>query len=247
MPAMHPLVVSVTRSSGAEGGRGSRALANSLLVLAAALGLGYPLHAGATPIAVSYFDVGDEGWSGYGTGDSGGDFQHWSTGGNPGGHFNCLTREALEHCEFIAPPLFLGDLGAAVGGAVTFDLNERWFGSGEPVPATLGIDLHGPTTDLAIRIQFTSLGFDSWNSYAIPITPAAGWRRSGSPATLADIQAVLANVVEFNIVGNANGGFYDGARLDNVAIHPVPEPSTAALLACGLIGLGWRRRRGARA
>jgi len=247
MQVMYPLVAAVMRSRAAGGGRWTRALVNSLLAVIAVFWLGFPLHAGATPLAESYFDAGDEGWSGYGENDTGGDFRYWSTRGNPGGFVDCLTREALEHCEFIAPPEFLGDLSAAVGGEVAFDLTERWFGSEEPIPGILAVEFHGLTPDLVLRIGFPSLGFDTWNSYVLPITPSAGWRRSGSPATLADIEAVLANVVEFNIVGNANGWFYDGAGLDNVVIHPVPESSTAALLACGLIGLGLRRRRGDRA
>jgi hypothetical protein len=219
-----------------------RIATHPVLAVAAALWLGLPLSAGAVPIAESHFDVDDEGWSGYGESDMGGTFGRSPTGGNPGGFFRCETREVLERCEFIAPAEFLGDLSAAAGGGVSFDLTERWWGSEDPVPGTLAVEFQGPTPGLVLSIELASLGFDSWNTYALPLAPSAGWMRSGSPATLADIGAVLANVVELTIVGNANGSFYDGAGLDNVAIHPVPEPSTLPLVIAGLLALGGMSR-----
>jgi hypothetical protein len=88
-------------------------------------------------------------------------------------------------------------------------------------------------------------------------TVAAGWYTTSVPMSAANWTvadgtwaAVLGNVTEFKLQIEAvfTTGAFPGevTGIDNVMLSPVPEPSTYALFASGLLGMGVITRRRSR-
>jgi hypothetical protein len=220
--------------------------ANCLLILIAALAIQYPFSGGAAPIAASYFDVDEEGWTTPWSIDPlfGCESWHEPSGGNPGGYLFGSTIDMLEACHFTAPDEFHGDLSAAVGGSLSFDLWEGWDPDscvGENCSnSRIGVYIQGGAS--AISFDVPSLGWSAWNAYEVELHPSSPWL-SGT-TTLSDFETVLSDVTSLTISTNENADCcLGGAFLDNVVL--TPEPSTALLLAIGLAGLAVMRRRSA--
>ena len=91
------------------------ALAGAAAILAAAAS-----PAIASPIVSSSFDTGTDGWTADGDVAS---FSHQAAGGNPGGYIAAVDAAQGPIIYFVAPAAYLGDLSAALGGLLSFDLN----------------------------------------------------------------------------------------------------------------------------
>jgi hypothetical protein len=202
--------------------------------------------ANAAPIVSSTFDTGDEGWivgsfltpSGPTTTPT-----YVSTGGNPDGYLHADDFAAWS--AYHAPAKFRGDLSAAYGAVLSFDIRIPGV---DPMTYSAVI-LSDGTTTLQYRGNPTPGG---WYRYLIPLVASAGWQHStdgkspGAAATEAELQAVLSNIQFLHINADWLTGM-DYADLDNVIIAN-PEPST--MLLCGtvilvLAGIG-RARSGKR-
>ena len=192
----------------------------------------------SAPIVSSTFDTDSDGWLV-------GDFLF--TGGptttptyNAGGYIHADDFAAWS--AFQAPAKFLGDLSAAYGATLSFQLRA----AGVDGPAYSAIVISNGSTTL----QFSGLPVAGvWHNFAMPLLAAAGWQHStngktaGAAATEAELQAVLANVQFLHINADWLTG-QDYAELDNVEIVYNPEPSTMLLLGTALAALaGFARRR----
>src|SRR5688500_4666332 len=110
----------------------SRAAATPSLLLPAAgllLMLTLAPSARADAIAVSTFDTGGEGWNAVSINNSGvlsgTHTVTWnSTGGNPGGHISRIDPQSGSIVYFNAPSKFLGDVSAAYGGTLGYEVRH---------------------------------------------------------------------------------------------------------------------------
>ena len=188
------------------------------------------------------FDASADGWTHAPGGDPDTTVTFSATGGNPGG---CIVLDdAAEGANdfFDAPAKYLGNDSVYFNGTFSFQLADN--SSIDSLSAELTLtDGAGDTLTQALP-NFSSGGYVSFSftlnqSGGWTYTPAGG---TGSAATQAEFQAVLANVSSLVVPGD----FHNGAEmtlLDNVALS-VPEPSTwaAVLGGAGLLGLTLRRR-----
>ena len=187
-------------------------------------------------VAQSTFDVDDEGWLvGGPIPDPPG---YFATGGNPGGFIRGFDASGSTggraFWAFIAPAAYLGDVSAAYGGALSFDLRQD-IEDGTPFNDDDVTLIGGGFT---IVIDAGPNPATTWTSYSVPFVETAGWVHDGTsqPPTMAEMQAVLGSLSEFWIRGEFIAG-NDSADLDNVVLtgSGVPAMSEVALLL--LVGL----------
>lgn len=142
-------------------------------------------------------------------------------GGNPGG---CIQTTDQDGTLFMfgAPSAFTGDQSAFIGGHLRYDL--QFADNGLP-PGSIHPDvvLHGAGLTLlidAFRDPPTQTG--QWETYTVPLSAAAGWRRdtvNGPPVTGDEFLAAMSSLDAVLI----RGDFWAGAettRLDNPALAP---------------------------
>ena len=190
-------------------------------------------------IASSTFDDGAEGWT---TLNDARNFAWISTGGNPGGHVGAEDIGNGQTWYFVAPSSFLGDVSAAFGGSLSFELQQSSVTSpfnDSDVVLTGG--------GLTLVYDFNYAPGTNWTGFNLSLDAAAGWRlnsTSGAAATAADIQTVLGDLAALRIRGEYRSGA-DRGQLDNVFLiaAPVPEPTPVAMLAAGLALLYLTTRR----
>ena len=187
-------------------------------------------------LAQSTFDVDDEGWLVGGPIPDPPD--HFATGGNPGGFIRGFDASGSTggrpFWAFIAPAAYLGDVSAAYGGALSFDLRQD-IADGSPFDDD-DVTLTGGGFTIVIDAGPTPTA--AWTSYSVSMVENAGWVHYGTsqPPTMTEMQAVLGSLSELWIRGEFIAG-NDSADLDNVVVTGmgVPTMSEAALLL--LIGL----------
>ncbi|MBN1396175.1 MAG: PEP-CTERM sorting domain-containing protein [Pirellulales bacterium] len=106
------------------------------------------------------------------------------------------------------------------------------------------------TSDLVkVGITFNALGGDDWSVQPYYQMSGGDITAAGAAVTLNDFRPSIGN---YGGVDNEPWNEYQlvslttGWRADNILLTQVPEPSTLALLACGLVGLlayAWRKRK----
>lgn len=193
--------------------------------------------------ATSSFDTDAEGWTAQG--DSEGPLTWVASGGNPGGHAQIDDQTLGGVTYFVAPAKFLGNQAAALGSLLRFDLKQVYPGGANQFNAA-DVLLQGAGLTLAYDTASNPAN-GSWTAYAVPLA-AGGWHLNalnGALATADQMAAVLGSLSSLRIRAEYQTGA-DIGHLDNVAL--VPEPASAALMACGLAGLagllGCSRRLG---
>jgi len=174
-----------------------------------------------TQNVASTFDVDEEDWAAIGNGSVGGSRPNWDAdGGRDGGYVWVSDGSNNWHCHWDAPAKFLGDVSAAYGRALTFNLAQ----SGGTY------DRSGPSVMLAgagVVVHYNGLPepYGGWTHYCLMLEESAGWRRHPSDelATEAELLAVLGNLGQIMIRAEYKGS---GAQmsLDNVRLDLGSEP-----------------------
>ncbi len=181
------------------------------------------------PLVSSTFGAGAEGWTTYADAD---DPVHAASGGNPGGHICATDQNAGQTWYFQAPSKFHGDLSAAYGQDLTFDLKQS--------VATGQFDDHDV---ILIGGTGLTLGYDTsynpgvtWTFYRVPLHES-GWEKTGSgkPVTQYEMESVLADLIALRIRGEFYTGVDTGC-LDNLKIYGPPDVVTVTLVVTPTAG-----------
>lgn len=211
------------------------------LLLAAAVAAVAPAQA-----MTSSFDTGADGWTAAFNGD---EPVVWNAAGFIDVHDNTDDWAYLG-----APAGFLAPIAA--GGSFRFELRHE-ASEGESRNYGVRVALTGAGTTLIAELDAPT---DFWTTYVFHLTEGAGWRsfgntqqdyHGGAPeADLTLLNAVLGNLSGVYIAtdytnGNRGNGRIDRTFIDNVQLlaAPVPEPQPWAMLAAGLMAVGWLSHR----
>lgn len=208
-----------------------RAFLATLVCVASILTLSF--DATGTPLAISTFDTGDEGWSV--TGDVHG-FQWQSSVGNPPGSILGIDNATGDTWGFLAPSKFLGNKEAAYGNTLSYDIDI----SDRDSSPWLWPDISLTGGGMSLYLYESSPVAGVWTSYNVSLTESAGWLKTSdnTTPTAAEMKQVLGDLTELYIRAEYKTG-PDYAYLDNVVL--TPEPATIGLL--GLGGFSLLRRK----
>jgi hypothetical protein len=214
-----------------------------------------PAQAGI--LASATFDAGDEGWlqGGFDGPDDGQPDTGvvWTAGAI------VVPHDYYSYAGFIGSEAFSGDLTAARGGTLSFDLSDA-INDGQPngagVAWTAYVSLYGANGMLIygglkdelpavnglthFSIILTAANFYTDGNLASGSGPTLG----GRPVTQEEFDAVFANVARLGIPADFSSSANDYSTLDNVVLTSgVPEPASWAMMIGGLgaIGVGMRR------
>jgi len=201
--------------------------------------VGFAISGIASAAITSTFNADSDGWSAIG--DFAAPVQWVATGGNPAGHIEIPDAVLGGVTFFVAPVKFLGDKSAAIGSALTFDLQQLISGGANQFNDS-DVVLTGNGITLVYDLP-TNPAIGSWTSYSVPLV-ASGWTVSslgGAAASESQFQQVLASLTQLRIRAEYQTGA-DTGLLDNVSL--VPEPTNVVMLLLGLaIVLGVIRAR----
>jgi hypothetical protein len=130
-----------------------------------------------------------------------------------------------------------------------------WFGTNGVGPLGSGSTLTALNL-VAPTLQYTTNGGLSWvsdsnvtNDYVTQMTGVYAGGASTTPATTFTLTAPLTGIDGIRLIGSnggyasGGGGFLGGHEIQVFAGAEIPEPSTYAMLALGLVGLiAWQRK-----
>ncbi len=166
---------------------------------------------------VSTFDASDEGWYQI-TNVTRFHVTHVAAGGNPGGYIKASDTAAQGVWYFVAPPAFTGNVSAAYGKDLTFDMAQIYVGSQFD---GVDIQLVGERQTLVYDTPYNPQ--IAWTWFRVPIV-AGGWHVGGLDgplATEAEMRTVLSDLHALRIRGEYRSGT-DTAWLDNVQFGVTP-------------------------
>lgn len=176
------------------------------------LAVGVGLQQTSLPVSSS-FTTDDEGWT-TSLDAEGNPTPRWSaSGGNPDGYVS--ARDSLGNVKWYwqAPPKFLGDLSAAYGTALTFDMRQS-----SQVNPTNDVDVILVGAGMRLVFDTPYNPTTSWTSYRVPLTVSGGWKKdslNGPAPTREEMVAVLGSLTELRIRGDYIFGQSE-CSLDNV-------------------------------
>jgi hypothetical protein len=154
-----------------------------------------------------------------------------ASGGNPSGGHISLQDPSLNAWYWFAPPTYLGDMSAAYGGTLRYDLAVTGSGTGFSQPDVILVG-GGMTLVRSTGFNPPPSSTVTWNSIAVGLTEA-GWLNgsSGLAATQAEMLTVLGCLSAVYIRGEYLLLLDDVGRLDNVSISaPTTQVTAGALI-----------------
>lgn len=158
--------------------------------------------------------------------------QGWTTEGNsdfqPYWHPGLITQQDISSSimAYCAPSSYHGDLSAAIGGELTFEIMTS---AEQFAPSTPRVRISGQTSSgvqtMLIRLA-TPRPAQTFVPYSVPMDPGAGWYMStGSGAPSAQVfREILSNVTDFRLIGDTLSQNDEWFTIADVALH-APEPS----------------------
>lgn len=175
-------------------------------------------------VATSTFDENDEDWTVVG-GALGPNY--FPAGGNPGGYISAVDQVTDIFWYWQAPSKFLGDVSAAHGHMLTFDLRQS--NTSDQDTAQVDIFLEGASLTLTFDTS-PNPGTD-WTAYTILMDETAGWEvlGTGIPPTLVQMLDVLSALTDLRIRGEYRFGANTG-DLDNVVLNRAPAFATITVV-----------------
>ncbi|MEO8124036.1 MAG: laminin B domain-containing protein [Burkholderiales bacterium] len=179
----------------------------------------------------SDFDTGADGWS---AANGASDFAWEASGGDVGGFVHAKDWSTATLWFFKAPSVYLGDMGSAYGGSLSYRLKSD--SSSAPLEtAHADVQLLGQDgTLLAFGGGFKPSS--EWATYLVPLTAGDSWHVgsvSGSQATQAEMMSVLSDLKALRISGDYMQAV-ETTSLDTVVLSAVPEPASVLMLLTGL-------------
>jgi len=173
---------------------------------------------GATPIAKSTFDVDDEGWTI--VGEIQGPPEYSEVGGNPGGHI-FVEYNLYYTWYFRAPSKFYGDVSAAYGQTLTFDLQQLY--TDYQITTSDDVILTGAGITLVFDTPYNP--GSHWTAYGIPLNESAGWIKwdTGEQPSQEEMIDVLSSLESLQIRGEFRADYWSSAitGLDNVVLNGI--------------------------
>ncbi|MEN6520297.1 MAG: laminin B domain-containing protein [Armatimonadota bacterium] len=192
-------------------------------------------------LASSTFDNDNDGWKITGDAQQGSSAPYWAaSGGNPGGFIYATDDVQGGVWYWSAPGKFLGNMSAAYGYTLDFDLMQT------PTDTQFEADdviITGGGLTMKLNTSYNP--GNKWTHYSVNLAQGAGWTVNGAAAASSSINTVLSSVTSIWIRGEYRTGS-DTGSLDNVKLSgAVPEPGSLAGLASGLgaLMMGFIRRR----
>ncbi len=171
-------------------------------------------------IASSSFNVDAEGWLLNGDATTVPTPIYVPGGGNPGGAIQGIDENLGASWGYVAPAAYHGDLSAAFGGTLSYDVKYSTSGALGPLASSF-VTLSDGTTTLQYIAAISPAAGD-WVHFDIPLTEA-GWvvgtaGATEPAATAAQMQAVLSNVTNLRIRGEFDRSD-DIGLIDNVRLY----------------------------
>ncbi len=187
----------------------------------------HPPSAPAALPVVSTLAEGDDGWT-----VAGGSFPEamapeWTeTGGSPAAW---VSARGTGLWYWLAPDKFLGNLSAAYGGTLKFDLNQN-VEAGNCIGREKLVILSGGGLEIYYDAPYKTQ--TSWTSYTVRLDETERWHdaSTAAPVTRAGILAVLADLSQLKIRGWFTTCYVETpeAGLDSVILNP-PDAASEPL------------------
>jgi hypothetical protein len=167
---------------------------------------------------------------------------NWHASGGANGGYIDFSDPSSGSFYFSAGSAYLGNLSGYFGGSLSYvqqvltSTGGQW--RNDPDLILIG-------NGQAYVYQQSANPGSTWQQFGATLD-GAGWRRgmlAGPAVDSSEFQAALGNVSALYVRGEYINGINETTGLDNVALNPVPEPETWAMLLAGLGVVAWARRR----